>query len=365
MLVRENTGFDDLPLGELGFSFRKSVKRVTGKAREKIKRVGTKVKARQKRVIHKVTHPKETLKKAIRRAKDPVGTTRELVGKAREEAKGAYKRVTGEIKAGAKKVGRYVKRAAKSLAKHPAVALAIPGIGPMLWAALKARKDPRYAAFIPGVGVLVLASMADNAIGFPVLATAANAINFIIPGVGTAISAGITLAGATMATIEARNAAIKMAKELGQPLTPDETRMFDEEEKLYGEMATGYMDEAYYKAEQYFTDRLGVPRSEWEAMDFDDKVRTIDRAVYDANRSTFESAGITEEDYLKLGIMEQEELLRELGVTTAIVQVPADAEGPGARFLATEKKGFLPYILIGGGVLVAGVILFLLLRRRK
>ncbi len=369
----------------LGFSLRKTFKRVVKKVQAPFKRYRKKAKKHFRRRVRQLKDPigflkkrAESAQKHIRRRveqiKDPVGTFKKAVGSARRH-----------VKRGAKSVGRYVKRAAKSvgtrLKKHPHLALAIPGLGIALFGAIKARKDPRWGMVIPGVGPIIGLALIDQELGIPVMATVAQAVNLVIPGLGVAIGAAIMTTTKLLAVQEAKKIAEKQKK-----LDAAEEAAWAAEEQRLGDQAMKEALEAYIVGETYFTVRFGVTREEFEAMDLDDRIRTLDRAIYDMNRDDFNKIGVTEEQFLSMGIGEQEkvlallpaaqldpnaylmtedgqELIKAHGDPELIKQYVDPYEKTIAPLYRPDEVPWTTLAIIGGSVLVIGFTLYMISRR--
>ena len=67
-------------------------------------------------------------------------------------------------------------------------------------------------------------------------------------------------------------------------------------------------------------------REEFEAMDLDDRMRTLDRAIYDMNAEEFAAKGITEDAYLSMSLAEQDDELKKLSVVNLNPQLYLQTE---------------------------------------
>lgn len=358
--VSEETSLDDL-----GFSLRKTIKRVSRSVRRVVRKAPKRVVATVKRTAKKLP---SRIKRRVRQIQDPVGTFKKQLRSAREHAKRGVRSTVG-----------YVKRAAKSLAKHPAVALAIPGIGPMLFFAIKARKDPRWALGIPGATFFVAAGMVDRKLPIPAISLALNALNFVVPGLGSLASFATQMTTKALAMHEIKLVMKKMEKR-----TKAEDAAWAIEEKKMMAEAEKSLDKAFGIGKDYFKATYNVTPEEFAAWPYNDKLRFFQLNTYMMHRDKFVEAGIEVDDYLAMGIGQQEGVLAKLlDVTEAVypddddeilqIPLPGETAEPTAMIIDTPEGPViapvgmdptLKYILIGGGALAVTVAIILIATRK-
>jgi len=171
----------------------------------------------------------------------------------------------------------------------------------------------------------------------PVLAIAAQALNFVVPGLGIAVGLALTTG---VAALKAKDAKKEMAKQ-EKAASQEEAAAVAAQEVELSQQANQQMDAAYLKGEPFFAQRYGMTREKFTALPLEQKTKFLQGVIYDQQSGQLQTMGVSREKFLSLPVEEQNRVL------AAVVQ----------------PFPWLTISLIGGGVLLAGIAAFLFLRK--
>ena len=189
----------------------------------------------------------------------------------------------------------------------------------------------------------------------PFIALSANALNLVVPGLGSAISVAIT-AGHTALAAKEQKQALKKAKKLERA----EEAALEKEEREANAQAEKSLMAAYVRGEKFFAQRYEMSRGEFQALSLDEKLRFFNVVTYDANFEKFAARGISREAFASKSNEEQTALIAEVG---GALRIPTEAAPEAAVVEAPAIVGpDLTAILVGGAVLVAIPLALFLLR---
>ncbi len=219
-----------------------------------------------------------------------------------------FKRLGRKVKSGVKRVGRKVRKfTSRVVRKHKKV-------------------FTRYGGYI---------------------AMAAQALNFVVPGLGAAVGAAVGTAHKAMVTRQQKKEIEEMEKADRAAMAQEEAALAKEEAALW-EQANAEADKAYDKGEALFSSApYFMTRDKWAKLTAEDKIRFLNTAVYDADADKLQKMGVTREMFLAMTPEEQAEIL-------ALSAGMADAEGPDIGTI----------VLIAGGTVALLAVTYLLLRKR-
>lgn len=287
--TRESLGFDELDfaievegIDEVAFRENDLIDRQLGfSLRKSVKRIGSKVKERTSRVVKKV-------------------------------------------KKGAKSVGKKVKEVAKRVGR-------------------KAKK-----AFVKAA---------------PVLGIVAQALNFVVPGLGVAVGLAINVGAQAIAAHDAKKAYEKAEKEATAAERAElEAARKEAEEALteLGPEADKATMDAFIKGEAYFAKKYGITREQFQSLPLNGRYQFLMGSVYDLNIDKFMAKGVTREQFLAMPVESQTKLLEMINAESGIVTTE--------QAIALMEGGSFPWMtaaLVGGGALVVFAIILLLTRGKK
>lgn len=177
----------------------------------------------------------------------------------------------------------------------------------------------------------------------PVLAVAAQGLNFLIPGLGVAVGLAVSTGAAALKARQDKKAFEKEEKAEAKVAAAQAAAQEAELTKQTDAQAI----DAFTKGEAYFTQTYGITKEQFLALPTSEKLKFMQGTVYDQVAPDLMAAGITREKFLSMPVDEQNRIL-------AALVVP---EGEMPEWL-------LPAAVIGGGVLLVGLALFVMLKLR-
>lgn len=172
----------------------------------------------------------------------------------------------------------------------------------------------------------------------PVLAVAAQGLNFLVPGLGVAVGSALVAGAKALQVKEAQKAAKAEDKKAQEEAAKQEAVA----KKATDDAAVT----AYVQGETFFAQNYGMTKEKFQALSTDDKMRFLNVVVYDQNSDHFQQLGISREMFAELALDEQ---------AVAI----ASLNDPSLR----PSSPWPLYLGIGAGVLAVGVIAWAILAR--
>jgi phosphate/sulfate permease len=216
----------------------------------------------------------------------------------------------------------------------------------------------------------------------PWLAIAAEALNFIVPGLGVAVALAITFAASAYKLDQAKKAKAKIKK-----LTKEEEAKADAEINQAESEADKATMSAYDKGADYFQKSYKITRADFQSRPIDERIRLLHIAIYDQHAPTMIKMGVTRDAFVKMTVDDQADALAKMAnsipaaaavpgkYVTPVVPPPEPEmpEAPGAVLLTEEDQDFDPdelsaihwAMIIGGSTLVLGLITYLVIQKRK
>lgn len=197
----------------------------------------------------------------------------------------------------------------------------------------------------------------------PWIAIAAQALNFLIPGLGILVGLAINAAAMAIQVHDARRAKKKVEK--AQEAADIEA---SKAEKEADEKANVALMAAYDGGEKLFVDQYDMTRVKYQALSVEEKTRFLDAVIYDQHADLMEQLGVKRDDFQKMPIANQQQALammsQELesapGTFTPEYEEDALPGSPSAKTISPFSSGdgnITPWI-VGGAVVVMAAFLF-------
>jgi hypothetical protein len=215
----------------------------------------------------------------------------------------------------------------------------------------------------------------------PWLAIAAEALNFVVPGLGVAIAMAITIAAAAYKLAEAKKAKAKIKK-----LTKDEEAKANVEIAQSDASADKATMDAYDKGAAYFQKSYNISRADFQSRPLDERIRLLNVAIYDQHTPAMVKMGVTRDAFAKMAVGDQADALAKMAnalpgapgkyVTPVIPpeeQEPDMPEAPGSPvLLAEEDQDFdqeeisaIQWALTIGGLAIGVALTAYLIARKR
>ena len=228
----------------------------------------------------------------------------------------------------------------------------------------------------------------------PWLSIAAQALNFVIPGLGVAVGFAISAASAAIQLHAAKKAETEFKK-----LSDKAAREVQAEVDQANAEAEAAMMTAFDKGAPYFTQDYGVSRSQFAAFPMEEKVRFLNLVLYDQHADLMETI-VPRDAFMRMPVEEQSSALSFMSQelegapgafyppyegTVSVTdgsgfQIPVNVstgpvvydyeDGATKSFgptIAPTTGGIPPWMIyagIGGGTLVLGLALVIAARKR-
>jgi hypothetical protein len=185
----------------------------------------------------------------------------------------------------------------------------------------------------------------------PILGVAAQALNFIVPGLGAAVGLAINLGAQALSAQEQKKVLEKEAKE-------EERRRSAEEAERATQEAERAMTAAFMKGEPYFVSRYGVTLERFQSMTLKDRYLFLMGVVYDLNAEKFTSRGVSKERFLEMEVSDQANLLDQINRESGLLTAEEAAMGRTRTFPWT-------IVLLGSAAVLAVVIIIVARKSRS